>query len=653
MNLKELSENIKKLKEEISEIKEQSSLNLSKEELKTVEKQKIIHELKVHQVELEMQNQMLQESQQQLIKTYEHYQKLFDLSPGGLVLVDKAGIIRKVNSGFLRMLDDGKNIVNKPFADIIQPKDQPVFNGRFRVFFKAPENKEMLIRLISEKRGFIYTRITGAEFKQLDDTKETLLLLSIADITELKENEKELSESKRFLEHILNTVSNGLFTVDADCNVTSWNKAAENITGYARDEIIGNKCSIFNPCDESCIFRKIEETGLNEIQTEEMFVTKSGEQITIFKKAVLLRDEDNNVIGGLESFDDITQEKIAQEELQRKTRFIEAVADATPALLYIYDLEAEKNIWSNNMHKNYFYDIFKGECAAEDIDFNRIKSVIHEDDFINLQQGVKSLVSGRNGNHIKSELRINNNGTWDYMSHYMSSFEKDENDNVVKIIAALVDINDAKRNEHRIEKLLEEKKIVLKEVHHRIKNNMLTIEVLLAQHAEHLNNKEAVQAISNAVGRVASMRVLYEKLFNEDTFNISNIGDYLSTLINEILNVFSNDNVEIVKDIDKFEIDTRYIFPIGLIINELITNSMKYAFTKDKKGHLLISLKKAGKHITICVKDDGKGFPDESSIDKGSHFGLELIRLMVQQINAVMRIENKPGTEVNISFNHE
>ncbi|PKL16077.1 MAG: hypothetical protein CVV49_18075 [Spirochaetae bacterium HGW-Spirochaetae-5] len=144
--------------------------------------------------------------------------------------------------------------------------------------------------------------------------------------------------------------------------------------------------------------------------------------------------------------------------------------------------------------------------------------------------------------------------------------------------------------EERIKGLLLEKDILLKEVHHRIKNNMNTINGLLSLQAESLTDPAAVDALKDAESRVQSMMVLYDKLYRSDNFNEVSISEYLPGLIAEITENFPNKkSVQIESSIDDFILGVQTLLPIGIIVNELITNTMKYAFAGRDGGSIKIS----------------------------------------------------------------
>ena len=213
-----------------------------------------------------------------------------------------------------------------------------------------------------------------------------------------------------------------------------------------------------------------------------------------------------------------------------------------------------------------------------------------------------------------------------------SCFESFDEPGNQELQLSLTDITERMETEKQNEALLEEKSVLLKEVHHRIKNNMVTIEALLNLQAEACDNTQTKKVLMNAVGRVVSMRVLYEKLYRSDNFSRVDSGDYLTGLLDEIVSIFYEKSVQVTKRIENFAISSRNIIPIGILINEIITNSMKYAFDSQENPEIVVEATKNDQEITILLKDNGPGLPDGFSIEKSESFGLKLVSILTRQL---------------------
>jgi PAS domain S-box-containing protein len=219
-------------------------------------------------------------------------------------------------------------------------------------------------------------------------------------------------------------------------------------------------------------------------------------------------------------------------------------------------------------------------------------------------------------------------------------------------IAAIRDITERKINGDKIQSLLDEKELLLREVHHRIKNNMNIISNLLFLQSEMLKDQSAIDALADARSRVQSMMLIYDKLYRSSDYKSISVKDYLNNLIDEIASVFpSAGKIVIEKHVEDFSIDSNMLYNLGIIVNELITNSFKYAFTDGRNGIIKISvLKTDNTNGQISVSDNGVGFTDSNQFIESRGFGLELIKILSGQLKADMELTGKNGTLFKMKF---
>lgn len=221
------------------------------------------------------------------------------------------------------------------------------------------------------------------------------------------------------------------------------------------------------------------------------------------------------------------------------------------------------------------------------------------------------------------------------------------------LLVAVVDISEQAKAEARIQGLLEEKQLLLREVHHRIKNNMNVTMSLLSIQSSKMNNPAASAAIDAARGRMMSMLVIYDKLYRSDNFVQISTRDYLSDLLDMIQQQFESLPVVVEKELEDFNMDSTVLFPLGIILNELITNAFKYAFQNKTTGRLSVVLvKKDDATAAITISDNGVGLPAGFSWQDSDGFGFLLIRSLVSQIHGSTTVETAPevGTSFTIQF---
>ncbi len=209
-----------------------------------------------------------------------------------------------------------------------------------------------------------------------------------------------------------------------------------------------------------------------------------------------------------------------------------------------------------------------------------------------------------------------------------------------------------KEDEVIIRQQLEQKEIILREVHHRIKNNFVYIETLLSLQANNMPDGEGKSALLDAIGRVESMGQLYQKMLLNESFNEVSVKDYLEDLLQAVMAIFSEvHNIKLEKHIDDFTMDVKKLFLIGIIVNELITNAMKYAFIGRQSGKIELSMHQIKGKVILEIRDNGLGLSEDYISRKTSGFGLFLIDMMVSQLEGEITLVNDKGTICTIKFN--
>jgi len=210
------------------------------------------------------------------------------------------------------------------------------------------------------------------------------------------------------------------------------------------------------------------------------------------------------------------------------------------------------------------------------------------------------------------------------------------------VVIAYNDITQRVVAEQRVVALLREKDVILKETHHRVKNNMGTISSLLHLQAESQESEALGDILNDAAGRVQSMMVLYDKLYRSEDFCDLGVKAYLEDLIAQLMALFeAGRRVRADLKLQDFPLASKKMALLGIILNELITNSMKYAFPRAQAGLISVSVYKRGSAVILEYADDGPGLPAPVNFKNSAGFGMQLIDLLVQQLGG--RIDMPPG----------
>ena len=199
---------------------------------------------------------------------------------------------------------------------------------------------------------------------------------------------------------------------------------------------------------------------------------------------------------------------------------------------------------------------------------------------------------------------------------------------------------------------LEEKEVLLKEIHHRVKNNLQFISSLLNLQSRHVLDPGSQQVLRESKNRIHSMALVHQKLYQEDNLTGVEMRSYIVNLLDSLLHAYQIDRTKVAVriELDDINLDIDSAMPIGLILNELITNACKYAFAGREKGSLLVELREQANRLRLCVSDDGPGLPADFRLEESEQFGFELVRSLAARLKADIQVESRPGVAIALDI---
>jgi len=308
-----------------------------------------------------------------------------------------------------------------------------------------------------------------------------------------------------------------------------------------------------------------------------------------------------------------------------------------------WELTEKALYWSSEI-----YNIFGVNPETFMVSAENFEKLIHPDDLKQFLEQRQYMLDHELDKEIEHRI-IRNGGE---IRHVIERAKviRSENGQAISVMGTVQDITERRLAEETIKKQLSEKETLLKEVHHRIKNNIGSIEGLLSMQIKSLVNPETVSVLQDTIGRVKSMGILYEKLLISDEYKECPAKNYIETLVDSILALFSDSRITIEKKIGDFNLVSKKLFAVGIIINELLTNIMKYAFTNNSNRQITIALEKVKKRVTLTVQDNGKGLPEGFNMDSAQGFGLKLVRMLCEQLDGTFTTQNHKGVRSILVF---
>jgi len=218
------------------------------------------------------------------------------------------------------------------------------------------------------------------------------------------------------------------------------------------------------------------------------------------------------------------------------------------------------------------------------------------------------------------------------------------------------DITQRKEAEAALRSLVKEKETLLKEIHHRVKNNMQVISSLLSLQAQKLEDQKAVQALKECQERIHSMALVHDKLYQQEALHRIEFSSYLRSLATQLFHAYQVDAslIQLRVEAEEISLNLNTAIPCGLIVNELVTNALKHAFSPGEKGELVISLQRGQKEgFVLAVKDNGRGLPEDLNLKKPDTLGLEIVHILVNQLGGKLQVKVDGGTEFRITFGEQ
>ncbi len=214
------------------------------------------------------------------------------------------------------------------------------------------------------------------------------------------------------------------------------------------------------------------------------------------------------------------------------------------------------------------------------------------------------------------------------------------------------EIAQRKQAQEQINESLREKIVLLREVHHRVKNNLQIVSSLLNLQAGYINDKKVLQVFKESQTRIRSMALIHEKLYQSRDLDKINFSDYIDSLIQDLFRTYRSqlNNINIKCEASQIFLEIDQAILCGLIINELISNSIKHAFKDRNEGNIIVRLSNEGEDYQIIVEDNGIGFPVDIDIENSDSLGLQLVTSLTTQMSGKLEINSDNGTTVKILF---
>ncbi|MFB2833071.1 PAS domain-containing protein [Floridanema evergladense] len=472
-----------------------------------------------------------------------------------------------------------------------------------------------------------------------------------------------------------------IWLADAEGESTFFNKTWLKFTGRSlTQELQGSWTESILPADlEQYLDRRINTIkARKQFSLEYRLRRRDGEYRWILEKGVPRLTPNGELLGYIGSCIDITQQKQVEVKLQKLNEELEIkVQERTQELQQTVERLAEEIVkrchtetqltialeaalmgtWDWNLQTNQvkwsprtesIFGLAPGSFPGTQEAFI---NCIHPEDRPAVGQSIQQTLLNKIPHNSETRI-IWPDGTIHWIA-CMGNVICDRAGIPIRMTGVIIDINERKLAEKALLTSLKEKEVLLKEIHHRVKNNLQIISSLLKLQSSYIKDEEVIALFAESYNRVRSMALLHEKLYHSLDLARINADDYISNLTKNLFSSYniSGNFIDLRITIDDLKLDIDTAIPCGLIINELVTNSLKYAFIGRQKGQICITfLQQDNNTLYLKISDDGVGLPPDFDIEQIQSLGLQLVVNLTEQLGGKLEIDFTNGTSFIITF---
>lgn len=369
---------------------------------------------------------------------------------------------------------------------------------------------------------------------------------------------------------------------------------------------------------------------------------------TIKTRGITIKDENGKPVKMVGAIQDITEEFQLEREKEERRTYLETILKAVPDAVVTLDKDHHVIEWNPGAESLFHY-------SAEEAVGRHLDSLLafNGSDIMNEARGYSRRVTSGIPFYLQETVRFTKEG--EPINVLMSAAPIHIAGNIVGAVGVYADISELKKAEKNVIQLLDEKEQLIKEVHHRIKNHMNTMYSILSIQASYFKNPDVIAAFEDAKNRIRLMQSLYHKLYSGTNSNSMHLQPFIDELVRDLQTAYSTfEYLSIRTYIENIEVTAKQSLPIGIIVTELITNSLKYAFPNQEAGNIEVKIQRTDSRVLeIHIKDDGKGTPETTISEQDYGFGLTLVHGYARQFDGSVEMESGPGTSIKVTLELE
>jgi PAS domain S-box-containing protein len=578
---------------------------------------------------------------------------VFDAIQNGISVLDKDLTILKTNRWMERMYANQMPHTGKKCYEVYQLRTSPCPWCPSLKTLQTGEVHAEIVPYPSEKNPAGWIELTAFPLKEKDGNT-TRVIEYVKDITERRKAEEKLQENEERLRILFSSLNEGILTLDLKGTVTDANPGVERIFGYTKDELVGKgvvKLASLLKIDSREVLATFKKFIVGKAgKTEWDTIRKDGTPISIsVLPSILTEGTKKKGISVLVT--DITNQKKTERALAESEEKYRMLAESSPVGIFIIqdgdviylNSAAERMLASEKIG----HEILATWKEAGKFPVLSFINLFDEKQRTKLAEELAKRMAG--GDPGASELVTPGN------EHYLFIASLITYNGRPAALGITQNISQLRRTEEYLRQSLQEKDVLLREIHHRVKNNMQIISSMLNIQAEHAASSDTKDIFRDSQARIRSMSLIHEKLYRSNDLAWVDFSDYLRSLTIHLSHMYSVSSGAIRIEIDADEdigigIDTA--IPCGLIVNELISNALHHGFPGDRTGTVTVRFHRTDENnaYVLTVNDDGVGFPEELDFRNTTSLGMKLVCTLVNQLNGTITLDREGGTTFTITF---
>ena len=575
-----------------------------------------------------------------LEKSLKKYRNIYNKAPVMMHSVDRSGKIISVSDFWLEKMEYDRNeIIGKSPLIFVAKQSHKEFERSLKTLHLDGEVKNVNYRFI-KKSGAPIDVVLGAVAEYDENGHFERGIAGMIDVTKQKKIEKDLIENRTKLLESQRISKIGNYELDIQSQKFNSSHEIDLIMGLSEDDKdLSVTERMLHPDDYPEFVKNLEECIKSKkdfFQIYRIYHLKTGKLKWISGRGKMVLDDKGNVVKMIGTVQDITEQRIAEDKIKRLSDRILLSTEIAKLGVWEYDAELDEVFWEDQM-----FTIFPD--ATSPYRLSELRNIIVSEDQSFLDDKVEEIKKGTN--FIETQVMVRIGGETRYLRSFTRMLRL-ENNRLRGMIGVVYDITEDKKLQTELEQSLDEKNILIREVHHRVKNNMQLISSIMALKAYDLDDDRSKVIFEEINTRIKAMSVIYDRLHKFYNVSEIDIKEFLTQVTKELGILLGMKSIQLNIDIIEEVMSIDQALILGLIVSEMVSNAIKHSFGQLDEGEITVVLGRSGKAgLFLSITNNGKKI-SEDVLTGQPGIGISMIKTFVKQLKGELSLEKGNGFRV-------